>query len=69
MRDYLHAESVEFDDRNIRQSEEARLELLSLTGNLVVPYLTYGEQAVTGFDPEGLDRVARAYHSSALVAS
>ena len=69
MRDYLHAESVEFDDRNIRQSEEARLELLSLTGNLVVPYLIYGDQTVTGYDPEELDRIARAYHSAALVTS
>ena len=69
MRDYLHAESVEFDDRNIRQSEEARQELLSLTGNLIVPYLIYRDQTVTGYDPDGLDGIARAYHSAALVAS
>ena len=69
MRDYLHGESVEFDDRNIRQSEEARQELLSLTGNLLVPYLVYGDQTVTGFDPDGLDRIARAYHSAAPVGS
>ena len=69
MRDYLHAQSVEFDDRNIRQNEEARHELLSLTGNLVVPHLIYADQTVTGYDPDGLDRVARAYHSAALVTS
>lgn len=69
MRDYLHAESVEFDDRNIRQSEEAREELLSLTGNLMVPYLTYQGQTVTGFDPDGLDRIVHAYRSTTLVKS
>lgn len=69
MREYLHEKSVEFDDRNIRQSEEARRELLSLTGNLMVPYLTYNDMAVTGFDPEGLDQVARAYRSAALVSA
>jgi len=35
----------------------------------VVPYLVYGDQTVTGYDPDGLDRIARAYHSTALVAS
>ena len=67
MRDYLQAASVEFDDRNIRQSDEARQELLALTGDLLVPFLMYGDHQVTGFDPDGLEQVARAYRS-ALVA-
>ena len=68
MRDYLDANSVEFDDRNIRQSDEARQELLSLTGNLIVPYLVYGDRKVTGFDHEGIDAITDAYHAAAGVS-
>ncbi len=64
MRDYLHAESVEFDDRNIRQSEDARQGLQSLTGNLIVPVLMYGDDRVTGFDPDGLAQIASSYHAA-----
>ena len=64
MRDYLEANSVEFDDRNIRQSEEARRELLALTGDLMVPHLIYGNRAVTGFDPEGIDAITDAYRAA-----
>ncbi|MXZ67719.1 MAG: glutaredoxin family protein [Acidimicrobiia bacterium] len=69
MRDYLEANSVEFDDRNIRQSEEARQELLALTGDLIVPYLIYEDRTVTGFDPEGLDTVTEAYRAATAVVS
>ena len=64
MRDYLHAQSVEFDDRNIRQSEEAREELAAMTGNLIVPLLIFGDRRVIGYDPDGLHEIARAYHSA-----
>ncbi len=67
MRDYLEANSVEFDDRNIRQSEEARQELLALTGDLIVPYLIYEDRTVTGFDLEGLDTVTEAYRAATAV--
>ena len=62
MRDYLHEHSVEFDDRNIRQSEEARDELLALTGDLIVPSVVFGDRHVVGFDPDGLSEVAEAFH-------
>ena len=64
MRDYLEANSVEFDDRNIRQSEESRRELLALTGDLIVPYLVFGDRKVTGFDPEGIDAITDAYRAA-----
>lgn len=69
MREYLQAESVEFDDRNIRQSGEARRELLSLTGDLIVPFLIFGDRQVTGFDPDGVDEIARAYRATLVTAS
>ncbi len=55
MRDYLQVHGVEFDDRNIRLSPEARQDLLQLTGDLVVPVLVMGDRRVVGFDPEGID--------------
>jgi hypothetical protein len=63
VRDYLHAASVEFDDRNIRQSDAARAELMEFTGDLAVPTLMYGGDRVTGFDPEGIDRIVAAYRA------
>lgn len=65
MRDYLAAHSVEFDDRNIRQSAQARAELLELTGELVVPYLIYGSRRVVGFDPGALDEIVQDCRSGA----
>lgn len=63
MREYLQAHDVEFDDRNIRQSEQARRELQALNQDLLVPLLVYGDQQVVGFDPDQLDRVVTAYFS------
>lgn len=62
MRDYLQAHSVEFDDRNIRQSAQAKAELIASTGGLVVPVLLFEDQTVVGFDPEGIDRIIAAYN-------
>lgn len=64
MREYLQAHSVEFDDRNIRQSEEARAELLSLTQELVVPLVVFRDRQVAGFDPDALDGVISSYFAS-----
>ena len=64
MREYLREHSVEFDDRNIRYSAEAKEELLSLTGELVVPLLAFGDQRIAGFDPEALDQFVTAYRDS-----
>lgn len=61
MRDYLQAHSIEFDDRNIRKSEKARAELIERTGGLAVPVLLFEDQAVVGFDPEGIDRIIATY--------
>ena len=64
MRDYLHAASVEFDERNIRHNHAARAELQNRTGSMVVPVLIYGDESVVGFDPDGIDRVIETYRSS-----
>ncbi len=63
MREYLQAHDVEFDDRNIRHSAEARRELQALNRDLLVPLLVYGDQQVVGFDPDQLDQVVTAYFS------
>lgn len=61
MRDHLAAAGVEFDDRNIRQSDDARSELLARTGELVVPQLVHGGEVVVGYDPEAIDRIIAAH--------
>ncbi len=64
MRDYLQAHAVEFDDRNIRHSEEAREELRMLRGDLAVPVLVYGERQIVGFDPDALNEIIGAVRAS-----
>lgn len=64
MREYLQAHDVEFDDRNIRHSEQARAELKALNEDLIVPLLIYGDQQVVGFDPGELDQVVTAYSAA-----
>ncbi len=61
MREFLSVNRVPFEDRNIRKSEEARAELESRTGALVVPQLFWGDRHVVGYDPEALAEIVSAY--------
>lgn len=61
MREFLSDASVEYDDRNIRKSGEARAELESRTGALVVPQLFWRDRHIVGFDPEALSELVAAY--------
>jgi glutaredoxin len=67
VREYLQAHSVEFDDRNIRQSETAREELRARSQDLIVPLLLYGDHEVVGFDPDALDTVIAEYRETTAV--
>jgi len=65
VREFLSDNDVPFEDRNIRQSEEARAELAERSADLVVPQLFWGDVHIVGFDPEALDRLVRAYRTAA----
>lgn len=67
MREYLQANSVEFDDRNIRQSEAARVELRARSANLIVPMLVFRDREVVGFEPELIDEVIADYREMQAV--
>ncbi len=60
MRDFLRSHSIEFDERNIRESPDARAELLALTGELVVPAFVASGRFVVGFEPDQLAEAIRA---------
>ena len=64
MREFLSDNEIPFDDRNIRGSEEARDELATRTGKLVVPQLFWRDRHILGFDPVALDELAAAYKAS-----
>ncbi len=64
MREFLSDNEIPFDDRNIRGSEDARDELASRTGKLVVPQLFWRDHHILGFDPAALDELATAYKVS-----
>jgi arsenate reductase-like glutaredoxin family protein len=64
VREYLQAHAVEFDDRNIRQSEAARDELRAHSVDLIVPMLTFGGRAVVGFEPELIDGIIADYRET-----
>jgi hypothetical protein len=67
VREYLQAHFVEFDDRNIRQSEAAREELRTRSQDLIVPLLIYRDHEVVGFDPDALDTVIAEYRETTAV--
>jgi glutaredoxin len=65
VREFLSDNDVPFEDRNIRQSEEARAELEQRSADLIVPQLFWGDLHIVGFDPEALDRLVHAYRTAA----
>ncbi len=64
MREFLSDNEIPFDDRNIRGSEDARDELATRTGKLVVPQLFWRDHHILGFDPAALEELAIAYKAS-----
>jgi glutaredoxin len=64
VREFLSDANVEFDDRNIRKSEDARAELESRTGQLVVPQLFWRDRHIVGFDPEALAELVAEYRGA-----
>ena len=64
MREFLSDNDVEFDDRNVRRSEDARAELASRTGAVVVPQLFWRDRHVVGFDPQALAELVDAYRAT-----
>ena len=64
MREFLSDNGIEFDDRNIRQSDAARAELGTRTGALVVPQLFWRDRHVVGFDHDALEQLADAYREA-----
>jgi len=50
VREFLSQNSVEFEDRNIAKEPHWREELMTLTGEIVVPVLVVSGQQVTGLD-------------------
>ena len=61
MREFLSVNNVPFEDRNIRKDPNARAELTSRTGALVVPQLFWGDRHIVGYDPEALAALVAAY--------
>ena len=64
MREFLSDNGIEFEDRNIRQSDAARAELATRTGASVVPQLFWRDRHVVGFDPDALEQLADAYREA-----
>jgi glutaredoxin len=64
VREFLSDANVEYEDRNIRKSPEARGELESRTGELVVPQLFWRDRHIVGFDPEALAELVSEYRGA-----
>jgi glutaredoxin len=50
VREFLSEEGVEFEDRNVAKSGAWRQELIDRRGEVVVPVLFVGDDAIVGFD-------------------
>jgi glutaredoxin len=65
VREFLSDHDVLFEDRNIRQSEEACAELAARSVDIVVPQLFWNDVHIVGFDPAALDQLVREYRTAA----
>ena len=61
MREFLSDHQVPFEDRNIRGDTSARAELASLTSEMLVPQLFWGDVHIVGFDPQELNDLVISY--------
>lgn len=52
-KNFLHENNVEFEERNVSESEEARNELIE-KGYRGVPVIVVGEEEVVGFEEDRL---------------
>ena len=50
MRIYLVARDVPFSQKNVADDVELQEELIELSGELAVPYITIGEQSISGYN-------------------
>jgi hypothetical protein len=57
VREFLSRNGVAFEDRNVARDNRWRDQLIARRGELVVPVLYLGEDAVVGFDEERLHRL------------
>jgi len=64
VREFLSDANVEFYDRNIRKSEDARVEFESRTGQLVVPQVFWRDRHIVGFDPDALAELVAEYRGT-----
>lgn len=61
MREFLSDHGIPFDDRNIRQNDDARDDLAERGTGLIVPQLFWRDRHIVGFDPTALDELVHAY--------
>lgn len=55
---YLEARGIEYETRDIEESEEAAKECLAISGDLTVPVTTIdGKNYVLGFDKKKIDEL------------
>jgi hypothetical protein len=54
VREFLSLNSVSFEDRNIAKEPAWRIDLLALTGEIIVPVLVVDDKRVIGLDEEGI---------------
>lgn len=55
-KEYLNDKGVDYEERNISQNKEARIELTK-RGIRSVPTIIIGDEVVVGFDPAKLDKL------------
>ena len=55
MKEYLSRRGIVFEDRDIRQDDEALKELVNTHNSRMTPTLVIGGQVIIGFDREKID--------------
>lgn len=56
-KDYLKEKGIAFTDHNVAEDMEARKEMIEMTGQLGVPVILIGTDAIVGYDKSKVDEL------------
>lgn len=56
-KDYFTEKGVSFTDYNVAENQEKKQEMIEMTGQLGVPVILIGDNAIVGFDKPKVDEL------------
>lgn len=57
MKDFLSEKNVNYEEMDVAQNENAREEMINITGRAAVPVVLVDDEAIVGFNPDKLNKI------------